>query len=219
MVDPFVALGAVAAVTTTLKLGTAICLVIQRDPIQLAKEVASVDYLSGGRMLFGVGGGWNKEEMEDHGTKPARRWKIMRERVLAMKEIWTRDEAAYHGQFVDFYPVWSWPKPVQKPHPPILVGGDGPHTLERVVEYGDEWMPIPGRGATRLEDRIAELQRLAKAAGRGPIPVTVFGCQPDPKAVEAFAAMGVDRCLFWLPPAPAASCLPVLKRAAGAAGL
>ena len=219
MVDPFVALGAVAAVTTTLKLGTAICLVIQRDPIQLAKEVASVDYLSGGRMLFGVGGGWNKEEMEDHGTKPARRWKIMRERVLAMKEIWTRDEAAYHGQFVDFYPVWSWPKPVQKPHPPILVGGDGPHTLERVVEYGDEWMPIPGRGATRLEDRIAELQRLAKAAGRGPIPVTVSGCPPDPKAIEGFAAMGVHRCLFWLPPAPAETCLPFLKLVAKVADL
>ncbi len=217
--DPFVAMGAVAAVTKTLKVGTGICLVIQRDPITLAKEVASVDHLSGGRVLFGIGGGWNAEEMEDHGTKPSLRWKIMRERVLAMKELWTRDEASYHGQFVNFEPSWSWPKPVQKPHPPILVGGDGPRTLERVVEYGDEWMPIPGRGGTNLGDRIAELQRMAKAAGRAPIPVTIFGCPPDPAAIEAFAAMGVSRCLFWLPPAPAEKCLPVLKSAAAAAGL
>ncbi len=217
--DPFVALGAIAAVTKTLMLGTGICLVAQRDPITLAKEVASVDHLSGGRMLFGVGGGWNEEEMENHGTKPARRWRIMRERILAMKEIWTKDEAACHGRFVDFDPVWSWPKPVQKPHPPIIVGGDGPRTLDRVVEYGDEWMPIPGRGGTRLEDRIAELRRMATAASRGPIPVSIFGCPPDARAIEAFAAMGVNRCLFWLPPAPAETCLPALKHAAEVAGL
>ena len=190
--DPFVAMAAVAAVTKTLKVGTGICLVGERDPITLAKEVASVDHLSGGRVLFGVGGGWNYEEMENHGTKPSLRWKIMRERILAMKRI-RADEAGldsaaeYHGQYVDFDPIWSWPKPVQKPHPPILVGGDGPRTLERVVEYGDEWMPIPGRGGD-LATRIAELQSLAKAAGRGPMPVSLFGVPPSAEIVERLAA-------------------------------
>lgn len=217
--DPFVALGAVAAVTKTLLLGTGICLVVERDPITLAKEVASLDHISGGRVMFGIGGGWNVEEMENHGTRYPVRWKVLRERMLAMKEIWTKDEAEYHGQYVDFDPIWSWPKPVQKPHPPVLVGGDGPRTLERVVEYGDGWMPISGRGGGRLGERVAQLQQMAKTAGRGPIPVTIFGCPYEPAAIEAFAEMGVERCLFWLPPAPAASCLPVLKRAAGLAGL
>jgi probable F420-dependent oxidoreductase len=217
--DPFVAMAATAAVTTTLKVGTGICLVIERDPITLAKEVASVDHLSGGRMLFGIGGGWNLEEMENHGTKPTLRWKIMRERVLAMKQIWAQDDAEYHGTFVDFDPVWSWPKPVQKPHPPILVGGNDPRTLERVVEYGDEWMPIPGRGMD-LEGRIVELQQMAKAAGRDPIPVSLFGVPPAQSLVERYSAIeGVHRMLFWLPPTPAAEVLPVLKQCAAVAGL
>ncbi len=217
--DPFVAMGAAAAVTTTLKLGTGICLVIERDPITLAKEVASVDHLSGGRVLFGVGGGWNLEEMENHGTKPSLRWKIMRERILAMKQIWTQDDAEYHGQFVDFGPMWSWPKPVHKPHPPILVGGNGPRTLQRVVEYGDEWLPIPGRGMD-LAERIAELQGMAKAAGRDPIPVSLFGVPPAQSLVERYSAVEwVHRILFWLPPAPAAEVLPVLKQCAQVAGL
>jgi probable F420-dependent oxidoreductase len=214
--DPFIALGAVAAVTATIKLGTGICLVIEHDPIVLAKEVASLDYLSGGRVLFGIGGGWNYEEMENHGTKPARRWKILRERILAMKQIWTQDEAEYHGEFVDFDPIWSWPKPVQQPHPPIIVGGSGPRTLERVIEYGDEWMPIGGR-ATDVGERIAELQRMAADAGRGPIPVTIFGVRPDPAVIEHYREIGVSRCVFAMPPAPAETVLPILERCAEAA--
>jgi probable F420-dependent oxidoreductase len=193
--------------------------VIQRDPITLAKEVASVDFLSGGRFLFGIGGGWNAEEMENHGTRPSVRWKILRERILAMKQIWTSDEAEYHGQFVNFDPIWSWPKPAQRPHPPVLVGGDGPRTLERVVEYGDGWMPIGGRGGAGLAARIQELQRMAKAAGRGPIPVSIFGVPPSKEAIEAFAAMGVERVLFGLRPEPAEKAIPALKRYAEAAGL
>ena len=214
--DPFVAMAAVAAVTSTLKVGTGICLVVERDPITLAKEVASVDHLSGGRVLFGVGGGWNLEEMENHGTKPSLRWKIMRERILAMKEIWTKDEAEYHGEHVAFDPIWSWPKPVSKPHPPILVGGDGPRTLQRVIEYGDEWMPIPGRGSD-LRGRIEELQAMAKTAGRDPIPVSLFGVPPRADFVERMRALedvGVHRIFFGLPPADAATVLPLLRSAA-----
>src|SRR5579884_2532660 len=138
----FVALGAAAAVTSRLRLGSGVCLVIERDPITLAKEVASLDHISGGRFLFGIGGGWNLEEMANHGTDPATRWSLLRERVLAMKEIWTRDEAEFHSRFVNFDPIWQWPKPVQKPHPPIIIGGNGTRTLQRIIEFGDEWIPI-----------------------------------------------------------------------------
>ncbi len=211
--DPFVAMAAVATATTTLKVGTGICLVIQRDPIMLAKEVASVDFLSGGRLLFGIGGGWNEDEMENHGTKPSLRWKILRERVLAMKEIWTKDEAEYHGEFVNFDPIWAWPKPVTKPHPPVLMGGDGPRTLQRVVEFADGWMPIGSRGGTeRLAGRITELQQMAKAAGRERIPVTTFGAAPDPQAITKLGEIGVDRVLFGLRSAPAEEVLPALKQ-------
>lgn len=217
--DPFVAMAAVAAVTTTLKVGPGICLVVERDPITLAKEVASVDHLSGGRVLFGIGGGWNLEEMENHGTKPTLRWKVMRERILAMKEIWTKDEAEYHGKFVNFDPIWSWPKPAAKPHPPILVGGAGPRTLERVIEYGDGWMPIGGRSGAVLGQMIQELQQKAKDAGRGPIPVSVFGVPPSQEAIENYASMGVERCIFGLRPEPAEKAVPALKRYAEVAGL
>ena len=217
--DPFVAMAATAAVTKTLKVGTGICLVMQRDPITLAKEVASVDFLSGGRVLFGIGGGWNEDEMENHGTKPSLRWKILRERILAMKEIWTKDEAEYHGQFVNFDPIWSWPKPAQKPHPPILIGGAGPRTLDRVIEYGDGWMPIGGRTGEVLAAKIKELQQMAKDAGRDPIPVSVFGAAPSPEAIERLSAMGVDRILFGIRPTGADEVLPALKRYASAAGL
>ena len=215
--DPFVAMGAVAAVTTTLRVGTGICLVIQRDPITLAKEVASVDHLSNGRVLFGIGGGWNREEMGHHGTKYALRWKILRERVLAMKRIWADADAEFHGEYVDFEPIWSWPKPVQKPHPPILVGGDGPRTLARVVEYGDEWMPIVGRGSQDLGARIQELQAMAKAAGRGAIPVSLYGARAQPEAVEKYRGAGVSRCVFGLPPVAAEDAIAHLKRYAEAA--
>ena len=210
--DPFVALSAAATVTERLRIGTGICLVIERDPITLAKEVASLDFLSGGRFLFGIGGGWNEEEMEDHGTDPAKRWKLLRERVKAMKAIWTEDEAEFHGRAVDFDPIWSWPKPVQKPHPPILVGGSGPHTLQRVIEYGDAWMPISGQDQTPLSERIAELNRLAAEAGREPVPVTVYGAQGRPEVIRQYAEIGVERCVFWTPPAPADEVLPLLDR-------
>lgn len=210
--DPFVALAAAAAVTESLRIGTGICLVVERDPIILAKEVASLDFLSGGRFLFGIGGGWNLEEMENHGTDPAQRWKVLRERILAMKAIWTQDEAEFHGRFVNFDSIWSWPKPVQKPHPPIMVGGDGPHTLQRVVEYGDGWMPIPGRGQAPLSERIAELSRLAAEVGRGPIPVSVYGTLPRPEVIQHYAEAGVERCIFWLPSAPAEEVLSFLDR-------
>ncbi len=210
--DPFVAAGAAAAVTTSLRIGTGVCLVIERDPITLAKEVASIDFLSGGRFLFGIGAGWNEEEMENHGTDPAQRWKLLRERVLAMKAIWTEDEAEFHGRFVNFDPIWSWPKPVQKPHPPIVVGGDGPHALQRVLEYGDEWMPIPGRGEIPLPERIAELNRFAREAGRGPIPVSIYGTLPQPDVIQGYAEAGVERCIFWLPSTPAEEALPFLDR-------
>ena len=217
--DPFVAAGAAFAVTKTLKVGTGICLVIQRDPIILAKEVASADFLSGGRFLFGIGGGWNEDEMENHGTKPSLRWKILRERILAMKEIWTKDEAEYHGQFVDFDPIWSWPKPVTKPHPPILVGGAGPRTLDRVIEFGDGWMPIGGRSGATLGKMIEELQQKAKEAGRGTIPVSVFGVPPSKEVIESYAAMGVERCLFGLRAEAAGKAIPALKHYAEVAGL
>src|SRR5918912_2254477 len=169
--DPFVALAGVAAATERLLLATGICLVVERDPIVTAKEVASLDRLSNGRFLFGIGAGWNREEMENHGTDPRRRFSLMRERVEAMKAIWAQDEAEYHGEHVDFDPVWSWPKPAQEPHPPVLVGGNGERVLDRVVRYGDEWMPNIARDDIgNLERRIAELQEKASAAGRGEIP-------------------------------------------------
>jgi probable F420-dependent oxidoreductase len=210
--DPFVAMAAAASVTKDLKVGPGVCLVIEHDPITLAKQVASVDHLSGGRVLFGIGGGWNLEEMENHGTDPDKRWKLMRERVLAMKEIWAKDEAEFHGKLVDFDPIWSWPKPVQKPHPPIYVGGGGPHTFQRVVEYGDAWLPILARVEGNIKDRIDELNRMAAEKGRGPIPVTAFGARPDAATIEEYEAAGIERCLLWLPAAPADEVMPVLER-------
>src|SRR5437764_3808981 len=170
--DPFVALTAAAASTSRLLVATGICLIIQRDPIITAKEVASIDRLSGGRFLFGVGAGWNLEEMHNHGTDAARRFGVMRERIEAMKAIWREDEASYSGEHVRFDRIWCWPKPAQDPHPPILVGGNGANVLERVVAFGDEWMP---NRIGKDEDMIArfdELQLVAKQAGRDEIPIT-----------------------------------------------
>jgi len=212
--DPFVALGAVAAVTTTLKLGTGICLVVEHDAINLAKHVATLDHVSGGRVLFGIGAGWNLEEMANHGTDPAHRWGVVRERIAAMRQIWTQDAAEFHGKFENFDPIWQWPKPVQKPHPPILIGGDSPGTFKRLLDYGDEWMPIAGRGGD-LAPRIAELQRQATARGRGPIPISAFGVRPDPAEIEKLEAAGVTRCMFGLPAAGADRVMPLLDRYAG----
>jgi probable F420-dependent oxidoreductase len=192
--DPFVALTAAAAVTRTLRIATGICLVIEHDTIDMAKEVASLDHLSGGRFIFGIGGGWNREEMANHGTAFETRWQVMRERVEAMKTIWTREEPEYHGDFVDFEPIWLWPKPVQKPHPPILLGGNGPNTLKRVVRFADGWMPNRGD----FLERIPELQRLARDAGRGPIPVTAY-VRPDPQLIERCIEAGVERIIYYLP--------------------
>jgi probable F420-dependent oxidoreductase len=200
--DPFVALSAVAATTERLRVGTGICLIVERDPIITAKEVAALDSLSGGRFLFGIGAGWNREEMGNHGTDPDRRFGLMRERVEAMKAIWTQDEAEYHGRYVDFDPIWSWPKPVQKPHPPIVVGGNGPKVLDRVVAYGDEWMP----NRVKSEDfpgRLDDLRRLAEEAGRDPIPVTVYGASRKPDVLAEWVEHGLTRAVYWLPPADA----------------
>jgi probable F420-dependent oxidoreductase len=216
--DVFVALTAVAATTEKLLLGTGICLVVERDPITLAKEVASLDFISNGRLLFGVGGGWNREEMENHGTDPRTRFPLMRERILAMKEIWTQDGAEYHGKYVNFDPIWSWPKPVQKPHPPIYVGGDGPGTFQRVIEYGDAWMPIPTRSETPLAERVGRLNEMAEEAGRGRIPVTVYGAVAREEVIAHYADIGIDRCTFWLPPVPESEAIPQLDRYAEMVG-
>lgn len=192
--DPFIALTEAAVATTRLRLGTGVCLLIQHDPIVAAKVAASLDHVSGGRLLFGVGGGWNREEMADHGTDFRLRWKVLRERVEAVKAIWTQDAAEYHGETVDFGPMWSWPKPVQRPHPPVLLGGNGPNTLQRVVRYADGWMPNRGE----IEPRIAELQALAADAGRAPIPVTTYP-RRELADIERWRAAGVERAIFWLP--------------------
>jgi probable F420-dependent oxidoreductase len=199
--DPFAALAAMAAVTERIKLGTGVCLVIQRDPIVTAKEAASIDRISGGRFLFGVGAGWNREEMENHGTDYRTRFTRMRESVEAIKTIWTEDEAEYHGKIVDFDPIWCWPKPVQDPHPPVLVGGVGEKVLDRVVAYGDEWIPNRVKSPEELAPRIAELQRRAEEAGRERIPVTVFGAKSEVRLLERLRDAGVTRSLFYLPPA------------------
>ncbi|HMC06407.1 MAG TPA: LLM class F420-dependent oxidoreductase [Solirubrobacterales bacterium] len=198
--DPFVALTAAAAATERLLVATGICLVIERDPIVTAKEVASLDRLSGGRFLFGVGAGWNREEMENHGTDPHRRFSLMGERIEAMKAIWTEDEASYHGEHVEFDPIWCWPKPAQSPHPPVLVGGNAERVLDRVVAFGDEW--IPNR-TTGLTERIAKLERLAEEAGREPIPVTLSGARPDRELIERGEEAGIHRCTFYVEPSDA----------------
>ncbi|MFN8556543.1 MAG: LLM class F420-dependent oxidoreductase [Dehalococcoidia bacterium] len=198
LLDPFVALGAAAAVTARLKLGTGVCLVPQHDPITLAKRVASLDHLSGGRFLFGIGAGWNVQETANHGTVPEQRWRVMRERVLAMQRIWTEDEPSFHGRHVAFDPIWSWPKPVQRPHPPILVGGSGgPHTFDRVVAYGDGWFPGLARFESELGEGVERLHALAAAAGRpSPVPITLFGVPEDRSRIDAYARAGVVRCVF-----------------------
>jgi probable F420-dependent oxidoreductase len=190
--DLFVAMATSLAATSSLRVGSGVCLVTQRDPIITAGEVASLDHLSGGRVDFGVGAGWNREELAHHGTDPRTRMRLMRERVLAMKEIWTQHEASFHGEFVDFDRIWCDPKPLQRPHPPVLVGGDGPTVFDRVLEYGDGWLPTHGR------DVIARIPELRERAGRD-VPVIVMGPPTDPAALEAYAQAGVDRVLFWLP--------------------
>jgi probable F420-dependent oxidoreductase len=194
--DLFVAVTAALTVTSRLRVGSGICLVIERDPITTAKEVASVDYLSGGRFEFGVGAGWNREEMANHGTDPRRRMDLLRERVEAMKAIWSQDEASYAGEYVKFERIWSWPKPAQRPHPPVLVGGNGPGVVDRVLAFGDAWFPNYGRSG--ILDRVAELRSRADR----PVGLMVMGIPADAKVLEEYAVAGFQRAVHWLPSAP-----------------
>ena len=211
--DLFVALAMAAAATSRIKVASGICLLVERDPITTAKEVASLDHLSGGRVLFGIGAGWNAEEMEHHGTVFRTRWKLLRERVLAMKAIWTEDEASFDGEFVHFDPIWSWPKPVQRPHPPVILGAHGPKALARVVDYCDGWIPI-GVRAGDLVAEFATLRRLAEEKGRDPasISINVYGAPADPEVLAGLRDAGVTRAVFGLPPAGPEKVLPLLDR-------
>jgi probable F420-dependent oxidoreductase len=213
--DPFIALAAAASVTTRINLGTGICLVPQRDTINLAKQVATLDHLSRGRFIFGVGAGWNLEEMRNHGINPARRWARMREQVLAMKAIWTTDEAAFHGEEIDFAPLWQWPKPERKPHPPVLIGGEGPTVLQRVTGYGDGWLPNDHPG---IHTRIEQLRHMEETVGRA-FPVTVFAVDPGPDIIEQHRRAGVERCVFNLPDGLSSQVLPELQRLAAISGI
>ena len=198
--DQFVALTAAAAATNKLLVASGITLVAQRDPIWLAKQVASVDQLSGGRMLFGIGYGWNKEEMAQHGVDYTERRALLREKMLMMKALWAEDEAAFDGELVSLEPSWAWPKPLQNPHPPVIMGGAaGPKTFAHIMEFCDGWMPIYGRHP--ITDKLADMHRAAEVAGRDPatIEVGVFSAPRDAAKLAELAAAGVDRAVFGLP--------------------
>ncbi len=216
--DPFVALGAAAAATRKLKLGTGVCLVIERDPIVLAKEVASLDLISNGRVIFGIGGGWNVEEMENHGALYKRRWKLVREKVLAIRAIWTNEAAEFHGEFVKFDPIWSYPKPVQKGGPPVILGSQSKRVFERVVEYCDGWMPI-NFPAYDFAAGLNALREAAARAGRRPesISLSIFGVGPREEDARKFIDLGFGRIVFALPPAGRDVVLPLLDKYAALA--
>lgn len=218
--DPFVSLTVAASVTRDLKVGTGIALVTERDPILMAKQAATLDFLSGGRLLLGVGAGWNAEEMEHHGTPYADRWKILRERILAMRKIWTEEEAEFHGDFVDFEKLWSYPKPKQAGGPPVLLGASSKYVYKRIAEYGDGWFPIyqnPARaaasGAVNYREGIERTREAWAAAGRKGAPdFSVFGVGPDARVVEGLIEDGFNRMIFGLPPADAATVLPMIAQ-------
>jgi probable F420-dependent oxidoreductase len=215
VMDPFVTLSAAAAVTTRLKLGTAVCLVVQRDTIQTAKSVASLDQISKGRFLFAIGCGWNAEEMEDHGTVYETRTLKMREQIEAMKEIWSKDKPEYHGKIVDFPPMQTWPKPVQKPHPPIIVGGAFRLAARRAIRYGDGLIPFAAAaGSDSPQEFMPRLREMAKEAGRDPqsLSVTLGGAPEDPDLLKRNRDLGITRMTVRLPPAKADEILPVLDR-------
>jgi probable F420-dependent oxidoreductase len=211
--DPFVSLMLAAAVTNTLKLGTGICLVIERDTITMAKEVASLDLLSGGRFLFGIGGGWNVEEMAHHGTVFKTRFKKLGEQVRAMKEIWTKDTAEFHGEFVNFEPIWCWPKPAQQPHPPVLLGGESSYTLQRVVDYCEGWFPR-SRQPELVTKGMVELRERDARAGRDirTISVSVFGVAAEQQLVDTYQAAEVTRVILRLPSEGRDTILPLLDQ-------
>src|SRR5271154_3392674 len=218
VMDPFVSLTAAAMATTKLKIATGICLVVQRDPIQTAKLVASIDQISGGRFLFGIGNCWNQDELEDHGVKFADRHKVARERVEAMKEIWTKTKPEYHGEFVNFDPMMAWPKPVQKPHVPVIVGGAFPYSARRAIRYGEGWIPQAGRGGTgEIADMIPEFRKMATEAGRDPnsIEITVWFPKLEPDLMKRYADLGVARVVFNLDSDKADKVLPVIDSLAG----
>ncbi len=218
--DPFVALGMAASVTKTLRLGTGISLVTERDPILMAKQAATLDHLSGGRLLLGVGAGWNAEEMANHGVEYKNRWKVLRERVLAMRRIWSDEEAEFHGEFVDFDPIWSYPKPVQPGGPKVLLGASSRWTWQRIAEYADGWFPIyqdPARAATSgavdYAAGIAATQEAWGQAGRtGEPDFSIFGVGPKQALAESLLETGFNRLIFGLPPAQADVVLPMLDR-------
>ena len=213
VMDPFVTLTAAAMATRTLKVGTGVCLVAQRDPIQTAKLVASIDQVSGGRFVFGVGNGWNEDEMENHGTAFATRHKRARENIEAMKEIWTRSEAEYHGEFVNFGPMMAWPKPVQKPYPPILVGGAFPYSARRAIRYGDGWMPqVTERSPTPLIELIPKFRQMCAEADRDPdkMDISIGGQSPDADLAKRYGDAGVNRVSTSLPSERADTILPIL---------
>ncbi len=198
--DPFVALSFAAAATSKILLGTGICLVPQRDPIVTAKSVASLDRLSNGRFLFGIGGGWNVDEMENHGARYETRFKLMRERILAMKALWTEEEASFHGDMVNFDPVWFYPKPAQRPHPPILLGGSSDHTVKRVVEFCDGWLPI-ARAGFNAKDAVARLRKAASAAGRdfSTLSINTFAAPPEEAILAEYREAGIQRSFLVIP--------------------
>ncbi|MGH6887595.1 MAG: LLM class F420-dependent oxidoreductase [Rhizomicrobium sp.] len=214
VMDPFATLAAAAAATSRLSVATGICLVQQRDVIQTAKLVASLDRISNGRFLFGIGGGWNREEMENHGTVFETRFQRVRESIEAMKEIWTKPEAEYHGDIVRFDPIFAWPKPVQKPHPPILVGGGFPQGARRAIRYGDGWLPIIG--ATELEKILPQFQAMLKESGRKPsaVPISAWNAKLEAGSIRRFRDLGVERIVTTLPPAGREKVLPILDRCA-----
>jgi probable F420-dependent oxidoreductase len=208
--DPFVALTACAAVTSRIRLGTGICLVIERDPITLAKEIASLDMISNGRVVLGVGAGWNREEMENHGANFPHRWKILREKVLAMQAIWSNEEAEFHGEYVDFDPLWSYPKPIQAGGPPIWIGANSKWVFDRVADYADGWMPIGGLGSGNLE-RMSEA---LAARGRDikDLDLALFGAPTNEEGLRGRIDQGFDELVFNLPAKPADDVLPLLDR-------
>ncbi len=210
--DPFVALAAAAAVTSRIRLGTGVCLVAQRDPLVTAKVVATLDCLSGGRVVLGVGFGWNREEMEDHGVDFRRRRERAREHVLAMQRLWAEERASFGGEFVRFAECWSWPKPVQRPRPPVLVGGAaGPKLFAQIAEWADGWMPIGGAG---VRAALPALHRALEEAGRDPatMQVVVFGSVADREKLAYYASLGVTEVILRLPVGPPDVVLPALDQ-------
>ena len=218
VMDPFVTLTAAAMVTKSLKIGTGVCLVIQRDTIQMAKLVASIDQVSGGRFLFGIGGGWNQDEIESHGTEFQTRFKKMREQIEAMKEIWTKSEPEYQGDIVAVPKMRTWPKPVQKPHPPVIVGGAFPHSARRAIRYGNGWVPNASRPQyADVTEFLPQFRKMAAEAGRDPatVPVSIFGAPENLDRLKRYRDQGISRVVVSLPSAKADEILPVLDRWAG----